>query len=276
MLNSLSGAAGKFLLLAAGAFAIAIIALSPKGGCKLEMGGNFPFISIDCKDNPPTNTPVVVPTNTPIILIVTATTLPRTSLPTPTPVIVIITATQIPTIKFVTTTPKLELPTVAPPDATNVILAASCDEVISEQDMPLGTTFKLIVEPGSFHMWTAGPVTLNKEEFVGGTDRGNVLVFLPNEDGTTAIYNLTGLNRLYNWHGKYVGCSNQEQLETINARIDDQYKYSCDAPTKCSKVELGIFQGASVKRKMLTRDTYCQFININSDKPIIEELVCSD
>ena len=107
----------------------------------------------------------------------------------------------------------------------------------AEENVPDGTSMKIRVGEGEIHAMTSGTICVASVCLPGGTDRGSVVVFLP-----SAVYDVTGLNPTYNWHGAYY--ADPDQWEIIADQLSGEQKIpgTCSDDDGCSIVDVVIVE----------------------------------
>lgn len=105
----------------------------------------------------------------------------------------------------------------------------------TEENFPEGTSTKIQVGEGEIHAMTAGTICVASMCLPGGTDRGSVVIFLP-----SAVYNVTGLNPTYNWHGAYYADPSQWEIIADQLAGEQKIPGTCSDGDGCSTVDVVI------------------------------------
>ncbi|KAA3654877.1 MAG: hypothetical protein DWQ04_33990 [Chloroflexi bacterium] len=122
-----------------------------------------------------------------------------------------------------------------PKETAETIVEVTVPQKFFEETGTDGTSTKITVNEGEIHAMTAGKICVLSVCLPGGTDRGSVVVFLPD-----ATYEVTGLEPLYNWHGAFY--AKPDQWEIIADRLVSEQKIpgTCSDGDGCSVVDVVI------------------------------------
>ena len=105
----------------------------------------------------------------------------------------------------------------------------------AEENIPEGTSMRIEVGEGEIHAMTAGTICVASVCLPGGTDRGSVVVFLP-----SAVYDVTGLNPTWNWHGAYYADPSQWEIIADQLAGEQKIPGTCSDDDGCSIVDVVI------------------------------------
>lgn len=128
---------------------------------------------------------------------------------------------------------------------------ATCQLVVSEDGIPQGNFYQMVVEPNTAHLWLSGHACivyggLEVQCFPVSRTSGNAIVFLPVNNQRTE-YTLTDIIPNLNYHGAYEGCTDTERQSWVNTRAENLfYPPNCADGRGCQEVRFAVIQGPRV------------------------------
>lgn len=123
-----------------------------------------------------------------------------------------------------------------------VVVEVTYPQLVSTRTgIPNDTFMDVTVNDGEIHAMTSGTICVADVCLPGGTDRGSVVIFLPN-----ATYKVTGLNPKWNWHGIYH--AKPEQWEIIAGQLSSEQKIpgTCSDGDGCSIVDVVVISPTGI------------------------------
>lgn len=112
----------------------------------------------------------------------------------------------------------------------------------SEDGIPNGAEMSILVEAGTMHVLTSGPLCVDGTCLPGGERRGSVAVLLPGE----ASYRITGLVPSQNWHGAYRAAENTWEV-IANDRVQSMKRPgNCTGGSGCEVVDVIVVGPAGI------------------------------
>lgn len=104
---------------------------------------------------------------------------------------------------------------------------------LSEAGIPKGPSMTISVNSNELHAVTSGPICVERICLPGGSDRGSVVILLPQ-----AQYEITGLTPYWNWHGGYYGSADKWNVLATELARQQKIPGTCSDGDGCSIVDV--------------------------------------